>query len=198
MSIDSATLARTVASIAASVQNSAEELNTADGALGDGDLGITVSRGFQEAAAAAAPADVGLAMLEFAKAFQRVSSSSYGTLVATALMAAAKALKGREAFEAEEIPDLLQAALTAMINRGKASLGDKTVLDSLAAIIEATRNASADIMVAAARAAAADTVETFRDKPNRIGRARMFGDQSIGLPDPGQLALQRIVEGLPH
>jgi phosphoenolpyruvate---glycerone phosphotransferase subunit DhaL len=198
MSIDSAALARAVARIAASVQNRAEELNAADGALGDGDLGITVSRGFQEAAAAASPADVGLAMLEYAKAFQRVSSSSYGTLVATAFMAAAKALKGREKFEAKEIPDLLDAALAAMISRGKASLGDKTVLDSLAAIIEATRNASADTMIAVAKAAAADTVETFRDKPNKIGRARMFGDQSIGLSDPGQLALQRILESLPN
>lgn len=197
MSIDSAALARAVFSIAASVQKKAEELNAADGTLGDGDLGITVSRGFQEAAAAAAPADVGLALLEYAKAFQRVSSSSYGTLVATAFMAAAKELKGRETFEAEEIPKLLDAALTAMMNRGKANLGDKTVLDSMAAIVEATRNASSDTMIAAAKSAAADTVETFRGKPNKIGRARMFGDQSIGLPDPGQLALQRIVEGLP-
>jgi dihydroxyacetone kinase-like protein len=197
MSIDSTALARAVPSIAASVQKCAEELNAADGALGDGDLGITVSRGFQEAAAATAPADVGLALLEYSKAFQRVSSSSYGTLVATAFMSAAKALKGRDNFEADEIPGLLDAALSAMMNRGKASLGDKTVLDSLAAIAEATRSASTDTMAAAAKTAAVDTLEAFRGKPNKIGRARMFGDQSIGQPDPGQLALLRIVEGLP-
>jgi len=197
MPIDSAALTRAVSGIAASVRGKAEELNAADGALGDGDLGITVSRGFEEAAGAAVPTDVGLAMLEYAKAFQRVSSSSYGTLVATAFMAAAKALKGRESFEPHEVADLLDAALSAMTARGKASLGDKTVLDSIAAIAEAVRKSSPGEMIGAAKNAAAETVATFREKPNRIGRARMFGDQSIGLPDPGQLALQRIVEGLP-
>lgn len=196
MSIDSAVIAAAISRVAQATAECAEELNTADGALGDGDLGITVSRGFAEAAAATLPPNVGLALLECAKAFQRVSSSSYGTLVATGFMAAAKAAKGRETLEAAEIPGLLEAALEAMMARGKGSLGDKTVLDSLDAVIGAIKGRPAEEMLDAAKAAAAETVETFRGLPNRLGRARMFGDGSIGLPDPGQLAFQRIVEGL--
>src|SRR4051812_48077742 len=90
--IDTAALAASLQRIAVGAATAAAELNSADGQLGDGDLGITVSKGFAEAAAMTLPADVGMALLECAKAFQRVSSSSYGTLVATGFMAAAKAL----------------------------------------------------------------------------------------------------------
>lgn len=189
-------LAAAVARIAVAAEAFAPELNAADGALGDGDLGITVSRGFGEAAGAALPVDVGLAFLECAKAFQRVSSSSYGTLVATALMATAKATKGRDAVPASDVPGLLKGALDAMMARGKGNLGEKTVLDSLHAVMLALdERGEGDVMPAAVRAAR-ETVESFRARPNKLGRARMFGDGSIGLADPGQLAFCLIVEAL--
>ncbi len=182
--------------IAAAAEAFAPELNAADGALGDGDLGITVSKGFAEARDAALPADVGLAFMECAKAFQRVSSSSYGTLVATAFMSAAKSCRGREAVPYADIPALLKGALDAMMARGKGNLGDKTVLDSLAAMESAVRGKPDADMLEAAMEAAQETVEAFKPKPNRLGRARSYGDRSVGLADPGQLALQRIVDSL--
>lgn len=194
--VNSSTFSSALARVAAYTATTSDELCSADGALGDGDLGITVSKGFAEAAAANLPEDLGLAFLEAAKAFQRVSSSSYGTLVATGFMAAAKLTKGKTAVEAGEIPVLVEAARDAMIQRGKGQLGDKTVLDSMDAIAKALAGKPAAEMVEAAVAAAAATVEGYRDKPNKLGRARMFGDKSVGLVDPGQLALLRITEGL--
>lgn len=194
--IDSKVLSSALQSVSAAAVAASAELCAADGALGDGDLGITVSEGFAEAANAALPDDFGLALLEVAKAFQRVSSSSYGTLVATGFMAAAKATKGRTAIEPGEIPTLVAAARDAMMARGKGALGDKTVLDSLDAIAKATNGAASGEMIAKAVTAAQDTVEAFKGQPNKLGRARMFADRSIGLADPGQLALQRILEGL--
>lgn len=182
--------------LAAAMQEAAAELNAADGALGDGDLGITVSRGFAEAAAADLPDDLGLAFMECAKAMQRVSSSSYGTLLATAAMAVAKATKGRTEIDPSDIPDLVEKALAAMMQRGKASLGDKTVLDVLDAVARATQDAPSDELYGRSLSAAREALEAFKKKPNKIGRARMFGDKSIGLHDPGQLALVRIIEGL--
>jgi dihydroxyacetone kinase-like protein len=70
------------------------------------------------------------------------------------------------------------------------------VLDSLHAVIGAVQGKSEAEMLPAALKAAQDTVESFKGKPNKLGRARMFGDQSVGLVDPGQLAFCRIVEGL--
>lgn len=194
--IDSKMLLSALQRIATAATAASAELCAADGALGDGDLGITVSEGFAEAANATLPDDFGLALLEVAKAFQRVSSSSYGTLVATGFMAAAKVTKGRTGIEPGEIPALIAAARDAMMARGKGTLGDKTVLDSLDAIVKAIDGAASSTMIEKAVEAARDTVETFKTQPNKLGRARMFADKSIGLVDPGQLALQRILEGL--
>jgi dihydroxyacetone kinase-like protein len=188
--------ARAIAPAAAAA---AAELNAADGQLGDGDLGITVSKGWAEIAGAAdaLPDDVGLAFLECAKAFQKVSSSSYGTLTATAFMAAAKACKGRTEVPWAEVPVLIAAARDAMMARGKGALGDKTVLDALDAVAGATAGMDdpAAILSAADRAVTA-TLNAFRDRENRLGRARMFGEKSRGLDDPGMLALARVLGGL--
>ncbi|WP_412033275.1 DAK2 domain-containing protein (plasmid) [Nitratireductor aquimarinus] len=51
-------------------------------------------------------------------------------------------------------------------------------------------------MIDVALKAAKDTVEEFTQKPNQAGRARNFAEKSLGLPDPGQLALVVITEGL--
>ena len=75
----------------------ASELNALDGALGDGDLGVTLSQGFPRLHEDAPnlPEDVGTALLQCAQAFTRVTASTYGTLLATGMMAAAKATRGR-------------------------------------------------------------------------------------------------------
>jgi dihydroxyacetone kinase-like protein len=186
--------------IAAGVKSAADELNRQDGKLGDGDLGITVAVGWQAVADACAsfPDDIGRSFLTSAKAFQQVSSSSFGTMVASAFTAVAKITMGRAEIGWREIPALIAAARDAMMARGKGNLGDKTVLDSLDAVRIALAgvdepSAMQTCAVDAARTALAE----FRDRPNRLGRARMFGKRSIGLDDPGMLAFRRIVESLP-
>jgi dihydroxyacetone kinase-like protein len=185
--------------IAVATDAAASELNAADGQLGDGDLGITVSAGWKEIAdnVGKMPDDVGMAFMEGAKAFQKVSSSSYGTLTATAFMAAAKACKGHEAVPFAETSGLVAAARDAMMVRGKGSLGDKTVLDALDAIAKATAGLDEPAaLLAAADRACDEALAAFKDKPNKLGRARMFAEKSQGLDDPGMLALRRVIDGL--
>lgn len=196
MAITSHDMAGAFARIASAAAGFRDELCAADARLGDGDLGLTVADGFAEVARADLPEDVGLAFLEAAKAFQRASSSSFGTLVATGFMSAVKALKGRTSFDAGEVGGLLAGAVQAMLARGKSQLGDKTVLDGLDAQAKAVSAASGDAVLAAAIAAARDCLARFTPQENRIGRARMFGAKSAGLPDPGQLALLRITEAI--
>lgn len=194
-----ANLRAAAARIATAAADAAAELNAADGQLGDGDLGITVSKGWEQIAAnaAAMPDDVGMAFMEGAKAFQKVSSSSYGTLTATAFMAAAKACKGRTEVPFAETSALVAAARDAMMARGKGALGDKTVLDALDAIARATDGlADPAALLAAADKACDAALAEFKDKPNKLGRARMFGERSQGLDDPGMLALRRVLDGL--
>jgi dihydroxyacetone kinase-like protein len=184
--------------IAAGVASASDELNALDGQLGDGDLGVTVGRGWQAVADAADtfPDDMGKAFLAAAKAFQSVSSSSFGTLVATAFMSAAKQTMGKTSVPASDVPQLLAAARDAMMARGKGALGDKTVLDSLEAVIGALPAADPQAMASAADKAAAAALDAFRDRPNKLGRARMFAEKSVGLDDPGMMAFRRIVAAL--
>ena len=177
----------------------AGELNELDGALGDGDLGVNLTRGADRVLEDLPnlPEDVGMALLRCAQAFTRVSASTYGTLLATGLMAAAKSTKGRTSVPWTEMRNLLGAALKAMSDRGKGQLGDKTVLDALDAARRATEGLSDPAaMVEAARAAVAEAIARVRDMPFRQGRARIFGAKGLGRDDPGMIAFQRIVESL--
>jgi dihydroxyacetone kinase-like protein len=197
MGITTNDLRAAAARLAAAGDAAQDELNGLDGQLGDGDLGITVATGWKEVANEAMPDDVGMAFLAASKAFQRVSSSSYGTLTATALMAAAKKTKGRADVPWSEVPALVAAARDAMMERGKGSLGDTSVLDVLDAVAKAIDGMDDPAaMRAAAAAAADDAMAAFRDRPNRLGRARMFAEKSVGMDDPGMRALQRLVAGL--
>jgi dihydroxyacetone kinase-like protein len=197
--IDRAALQGAIARLHAAMEREAPALNEIDGQLGDGDLGITMTRGMGGVAALAdtLPADLGQALLQCAQAFTKVSASSYGTLFATGLMAGAKALKGREAVDPSEVSTLIAAARDAMQARGKAELGGKTVLDSLDAIAKATAGLSEPAEVArAAREAARSIMEEFKDKPATVGRARIFAEKSRTMLDPGMLAMTRIVEAV--
>jgi len=185
--------------IVAKLENCAGELNSLDAALGDGDLGVTMVRGGRSVLAELPnlPEDVGMALLKCAQALTRLSGSTYGTLLATGLMSAAKSTKGRREVPWAEISSLLGGAVSAMSQRGGGKLGEKTVLDA----IEAARAATDGLDDPAALTAAADqavaaTLERFRDQPSRTGRARIFAEKSVGRDDPGMVAFKRIVEAL--
>jgi dihydroxyacetone kinase-like protein len=199
MPLDTPTLRIGLTRIASQMETSADELNTADGKLGDGDLGVTMTRGMREIMKVVddLPDDVGMALLACAQAFTRISGSSYGTLLATGLMSAAKACRGRTGVPWSEVSALLDGATQAMMARGKGELGQKTVLDPLDAATEATAGLdNGDGILAAVSDAVDQTMDAFRDKTAEIGRARIFGDKSVGLDDPGMLALRRIIDGL--
>ena len=185
--------------IAQLMEESADELNAADGLLGDGDLGITMVRGFREIIEVrdSLPDDVGMALFQCAKAFTKSSGSSYGTLLATGLMSVAKKKKGQQEIQVEEISALLDDALDAMKQRGKAELGDKTVLDVIAASSQAAKDQSdGSSVIKAINDAVTSTIDEFRSRQSKIGRARIFSEKSIGLDDPGMLAFRKMLEAM--
>lgn len=174
------------------------ELNELDSQLGDGDLGITLRKCADKVRAAlpAAPNSVQGILRSASHACADASGSSFGTLLASGLLASAKWLDGRSLGRAA-LPDLLLHTVQKLSARGGASLGDKTMLDSLQAIAHALSQAKPqDDLAAVARIAAARAVDEFRGKPNRIGRARMFAEKSIGMDDPGMVAVLRMAESL--
>jgi dihydroxyacetone kinase-like protein len=185
--------------VAAGMERASAELCELDGRIGDGDLGITMQRGCREVMRDLPnlPDDVGMALMKCAQAFTRISGSTFGTLLATGLMSAAKATKGRTEVSWSEMSALLAAALLAMMQRGKGALGDKTVLDALDSAAKATAGKSGpDEILDSAIAAVTDTLARFRGVQSKQGRARIFGEKTLELDDPGMVALLRVLESL--
>jgi len=173
------------------------ELNAADGKLGDGDTGIMLRRLFERLDAVSLPHDLGDAFKSLATAAAGATGSSLGTLLMTALLAASHRLKGRSEVPWGELGAVMLAARDAMLSRGGGALGDKTVIDSIDAVGRAIDGLDdgAEAKVRSQKAANQMLVE-FRDRPCRLGRARMFGDRSKGIDDPGMLAFTRLVEAV--
>ncbi|WP_281992732.1 dihydroxyacetone kinase subunit L [Sulfitobacter geojensis] len=197
MSITAETLKVAIESIVNRIGPIGEEMNRLDGQLGDGDLGVTLVNGFNnlQDIKEDLPDDLGRALFAMAKSVTAVSGSSFGTLLATALMAAGKTVKDKDATPWSDLPVLLQAAQDAMIARGGANLGDKTMLDMMDSLIGALGGKDTPKeMLKAAQEAAAQTLVTFRERPNKIGRARVYAEKSVGLDDPGMMAICRMID----
>lgn len=184
---------------AAAMDKAAPELNELDSRLGDGDLGVTLGKCAQNVRAAlpGAPDTVSAVLCAASQACADASGSSFGTLLASGLLTAAKWIEGGKALNRGTLPELLKHVVQKLSVRGGASVGDKTMLDSLQAIAEAIEQAGPqDDLPATARNAAANAVEAFRGKANRIGRARMFAEKSAGMDDPGMVAVLRMTQSL--
>lgn len=197
-------MALTSAHVAAAVQRAAgrmreveAQISEADAALGDGDTGLMLRRLFDKLAAAAQTpsVDIGETFRTLGMAGAGATGSSLGTLIVVALLHLSKTTTGKREVPWGEVSTLLDGALQAMMDRGKASLGDKTVLDPIHAVASAISGMQTPAdMAAIAVIAARSSLMEFRDRPCRAGRARMFTDKSIGRDDPGQLAFVTLLE----
>ncbi|WP_445286986.1 dihydroxyacetone kinase subunit L [Variovorax atrisoli] len=199
--LDAIVLARAVPRWCAAMHAAAPELNALDGRLGDADLGATLDKcaTLMEQALPELPDSLEGIFKRCAQASAKASGSSFGTLLTVALMTAGKHCAGRESLSTPDVAALLSEVIATLSARGGAALGDKTVLDGLDAIRRALSGAAADapaLALALAGAAVRESLDAFRDKPNRMGRARMFAEKTIGLDDPGMVALLRMVEAL--
>ena len=174
--------------ITAKMESCSDELNALDAQLGDGDLGVTMVRGTRAVASEIPnlPDDVGMALLKCAQAFTKLSGSTYGTLLATGLMSAAKATKGRTEVPWSEVSSLLAGALQAMAQRSGGKLGEKTVLDALEAVRAATEGIDDPAALVVGRRPSGERMSrSLPQQPARQGRARIFGEKSVGKDDPG-------------
>ena len=181
----------------ASLEASADELRDLDAALGDGDLGITVSAGSRAVRAALAelPEDAAPAQLlkAAAGAFAKANPSTMAALVGGALLAAAKEVGDAAELDRDAALAVGRAAAESIAKRGKSQLGDKTVLDALVPSLDALAGGAP---LAAGISAAREGVESTRSLQSMRGRASWLGERSKGLQDPGATAYLRFLEAL--
>lgn len=170
------------------------ELITLDRDIGDGDHGENLDRGFSailpkldEQPADATPADI--LKLAATTLISTVGGAS-GPLYGTALLKASIAVAGQEDLDADAVVALLTAARDGIVLRGKAEVGDKTMIDAWTPAVDAASAAAATgesparVLAAAAEAAWGGAAAT-EPLVARKGRASYLGERAIGHRDPG-------------
>lgn len=177
----------------------ADELRDLDQALGDGDLGITITLGagavidaLGELSENSSPSEIARAC---AKAFANANPSTMAALVAGGLLAGSKVWKDVEDVDLAAAARFVRAAGENIAQRGKTQLGDKTIVDAImpaADALDAGQSGSSglDAAITAAEKAVVDT----RSLRSRRGRAAWLQERSIGLQDPGATAMWRFLE----
>jgi dihydroxyacetone kinase-like protein len=179
--------------IAAGMKGKSDQLRILDAACGDGDLGVTVTKGFT-AVEKKLPELEEMPLDEIFKTigmtFNNAAASTFGVLFATACKSVGEALVDKENISAPDLCVILQAAAQGISKRGKAKVGDKTILDALVPATEAAcqaveRDVSLHEVLEQAVAAAKIGAEKTKGMLPRIGRARWLGEKTKDVQDPG-------------
>lgn len=173
-----------------------------DSVVGDGDFGFSLARGFEIVLAdwdGYDRTDIGTFLQKIAMVITGRIGGTSGPIWGTAFLRAATKTKGRTEISGADVVEMLQSAMEGIKARGKAELGDKTLLDALdpmtttiAEGLETGTNAAE--IVAAAAVSARSAAEATTALQARRGRASYTGERSIGSPDPGAVAVAVIVE----
>ena len=178
--------------MAAVMEENRRYLTKLDSEIGDGDHGNNMHRGFRaalerlEGVDASTPADV---LKAVSMALISKVGGAAGPLYGTAFLRASSALANKEEISPEDAAGAIEAALGGVKQRGKAEVGDKTIVDALEPASEAAKHAAGDCSVAkvlrAAAEAAKEGAESTIPLTARRGRASYLGARSAGHQDPG-------------
>ncbi len=167
-----------------------------DAASGDGDLGLTMSKGFQAAkdfVNGSDETDIGKLLFQAGSAMAAAVPSTMGTLMSSGLLSVGKAWKGKDALTDEDFAAFSSAYYEGVQKRGKANPGERTLLDSLSPAAEAVKAAAeggaADVraLADAAYKAALDGVEATKDMAPVHGKAFVHREKLHGVPDQGAI-----------
>jgi dihydroxyacetone kinase len=202
--IDGKAVSRAIVRACEALAANSEAITSLDQAMGDGDLGITankIAKALKEYVQTGPSEDIGKFVAGAGMATNKAASSTMGTLIATALMRAGMEVKGAGTLTPVQLASMLHAASRGIQERGKANLGDKTVLDALHPAVEAFDTAikEGESLEEAGRKMLAAAVEG-RDRVtplrSHIGRASWVGERTEGLVDPGCELLVTVLRGV--
>lgn len=174
-----------------------------DSIVGDGDLGLTMSRAFRTADDELkdfSDPDVGAFFARAGMIMAKAAPSTMGTLMATGFMRGGKAVKGQQEVDAGGLALFFRAFSDGVMERGKTRPGNKTivdVLDPVATALEeaAASGASGSSIARAAVDAASRGEEAAKQMMSQHGKAAIYREQTVGKPDPGATAGAILVRG---
>ena len=200
MSLDAAWARRWIELSAADIAEQRDYLVDLDRAIGDGDHGENMDRGFKaavEALGQAQPASVAEVLKTVAKTLMSTVGGAAGPLYGTAFLRASKAAGDGE-LDGVGVAAVIAGALDGIQARGKATTSEKTMVDAWTPALEAARAAAesgsdpAAVLEAAATAAESGAAATEPMRATK-GRASYLGERSIGHLDPGAVSTSLIL-----
>src|SRR5262245_20158675 len=202
--MDAGTITTWMAARDAALRAERDHLVRLDAAIGDGDHGTNMTRGFDavvRALAAEAGAPPGRLLTLAGQTLVSTVGGASGPLWGTALRRAGRALGDGPGFEAPHLVRALEAALAGVVGLGAARPGAKTMVDALAPAVAARKDgvARGEPLAAALRAATAAAEAGARatvPMRARKWRASYLGERSVGHQDPGATSAALLVRAL--
>ena len=188
MQFDSITLRSLIVAAAEQIIASAPELTALDRAIGDGDHGINMKRGFEAVlgkidAIAAQP--LGEAVSTVGRTLVMTVGGASGPLYGSFFMAVGKAITDGRRLP-EDLADVFASGVDAVSSRGRSKAGEKTMLDVLVPVLETLRlHAGSPDLMLCVRRTATEAAERTAPMLATKGRASYLGARSIGHIDPG-------------
>lgn len=175
-----------------------------DSAIGDGDLGLTMSKAFitaDDEMAGFDGDDIGKFFSQAGMAMAKAAPSTMGTLVGTGFMRGGKALKGITEAGPREMAAFFRAFADGLMERGKTAPGEKTIVDVFDPVATGSAQVAddgGDLVALADRAvkAAYEGREAAKGMMSQHGKAAIYREQTQGKEDPGANAGVFIVEGI--
>lgn len=168
-------------------------LTELDAAIGDADHGINMDRGFSKVAEKLATEtgdDIGALLKTVGMTLMSSVGGASGPLYGTFFMKAGMALMGKTTVGSEELCTLVEEGLGGLLLRGRANVGDKTMVDVWTPVLEAMKASAAAgkdpvELLAEAVTVSEEAVEATKPLQAKKGRASYLGERSIGHQDPG-------------
>ncbi|MEV6490599.1 dihydroxyacetone kinase subunit DhaL [Actinoplanes sp. NPDC051633] len=201
-SVDTPALLAWVREFARLVAANKQMLTELDSAIGDADHGANLDRGMTAVVAALeadAPADPAALLKKTGMTLISKVGGASGPLYGTAFLRMATSAGDASTLDPQAFAAALRAALDGVISRGKAALGDKTMVDALSPAVDALEAAvAAGKPLSSALSAAAAAAAAGRDEVTplvaRKGRASYLGERSAGHQDPGATSVTLLIE----
>jgi len=175
-----------------------------DAVVGDGDFGYSLARGFEivrDEWETLDRSDPGTFLVKIAGTVSARIGGTSGPIWGTAILRAGAQLRGKDEFDHEDVVRALRASVEGIKARGKAELGEKTLMDSLVPAIdtleaEAGAGKTPAEVVRAMATTAREAAENTKSMQARRGRASYTGERSIGSVDAGAMAIAVLLEKL--
>lgn len=175
-----------------------------DAKIGDGDLGITMLDGMTAATKKlkeTPPEDIGGACISVGMTFAQTVPSTMGTLIASGFIRAGTKLKGIKELTNKELVLFANSFSEGVMDRGKASLGDRTIVDVLypaaqAATIAGESQTNLITILQATLDVAKEKLESTKDMKAKFGRAVFYREQVLGTVDQGAIVGMMLYQAL--